>query len=52
MFEITENVTTESIQNTTNIFQYLSSLGVSFSMDDFGTGYSSLGQLKLSVKEN
>lgn len=46
MFEITENVTTESIQNTTNIFQYLSSLGISFSMDDFGTGYSSLGQLK------
>lgn len=46
MFEITENITTESIQNNTNIFEYLENLGVSFSMDDFGTGYSCLGQLK------
>lgn len=46
MFEITEDITAEAIQNTKEIFNTFNSIGVSFCMDDFGTGYSSLGQLK------
>ena len=46
MFEITESITTESINNSTSIFNQFSNLGITFSMDDFGTGYSSLCQLK------
>ncbi len=45
MFEITETVVTEDIDDVVQTMQQLKALGIRFSMDDFGTGYSSLSHL-------
>ena len=44
--EITEGVMMQEEQETQELFDQLSRLGISFSIDDFGTGYSNLGYLK------
>lgn len=46
IFEITESVPTENIEEAIGIMERLNSMGVNLSLDDFGTGYSSLGYLK------
>jgi EAL domain-containing protein (putative c-di-GMP-specific phosphodiesterase class I) len=46
MFEITESIVAEDINNVVLRMQELKSMGISFSMDDFGTGYSSLSNVK------
>lgn len=45
-FEITEGVLLNGHQYIDDVFNSLSSLGISIAMDDFGTGYSSLSYLR------
>ncbi len=44
--EITESILSESLEEITELFQQIKSLGFSISLDDFGTSYSSLSYLK------
>lgn len=46
MFEITETLLAENIDEVTYIIKEIKKLGIRFSMDDFGTGYSSLSYLR------
>ncbi|MDX9802161.1 MAG: EAL domain-containing protein, partial [Spirochaetia bacterium] len=43
--EITESTIMVDTDNTMDILDKLSSLGISFAIDDFGTGFSSIGYL-------
>jgi len=52
VFEVTESSFLSSFDIAKGNMEYLSLLGVSFSVDDFGTGYSTLSYLnELPVKE-
>jgi len=52
IFEITEEVVANNIENVIEVMQSLTKFGFSFSIDDFGTGYSSMKYLKnLPLKE-
>ncbi|AXR07390.1 EAL domain-containing protein [Salinimonas sediminis] len=44
--EVTESALMHDFDETRNILQKLSDIGVSISLDDFGTGYSSLSYLR------
>ncbi|OGW79766.1 MAG: hypothetical protein A3G33_01830 [Omnitrophica bacterium RIFCSPLOWO2_12_FULL_44_17] len=44
--ELTEGSIMQNLEETTQILQKLSDLGVKISIDDFGTGYSSLSHLR------
>lgn len=46
IFEVTEGLLIEDIDQTITRMHQLASLGIRFSVDDFGTGYSNLGYLK------
>jgi len=46
IFEVTEGVVIDNIEDTINKMNQLKLLGIRFSIDDFGTGYSSLAYLK------
>ncbi|MEW6023081.1 MAG: EAL domain-containing protein [Pseudomonadota bacterium] len=46
IFEVTEGLLIEDIDQTITRIHQLASLGIRFSVDDFGTGYSNLGYLK------
>ncbi len=46
IFEVTEGLLIEDIDQTIARMHQLASLGIRFSVDDFGTGYSNLGYLK------
>lgn len=46
IFEITEGLLIENVDDTITRMQELIALGVRFSIDDFGTGYSSLSYLQ------
>jgi len=46
MFEVTEGIVIDDIEDTINKMMALKELGIRFSIDDFGTGYSSLAYLK------
>jgi len=46
MFEVTEGVVIDNIDDTIKKMNDLKALGIRFSIDDFGTGYSSLAYLK------
>ena len=46
IFEVTEGLLIEDIDQTIARMHALSSLGIRFSVDDFGTGYSNLAYLK------
>ncbi len=46
IFEITESVVAEDVQQLIAIMMELQTYGIRFSMDDFGTGYSSLSYLR------
>lgn len=50
--ELTEEVLVGDIDQMSDLFYRLKSLGVSFSIDDFGTGYSSLRYLKRLPLDN
>lgn len=45
-FELTESQLLTDIDNSTDIINYLRSIGVKVALDDFGTGYSSLSYLR------
>ncbi|MBA3033624.1 MAG: EAL domain-containing protein [Gammaproteobacteria bacterium] len=45
MFEITESIDAEDINQVILVMNRVKQLGIRFSMDDFGTGYSSLSYL-------
>ncbi|MCC2961004.1 EAL domain-containing protein [Massilia sp. IC2-278] len=46
IFEVTEGLLIEDIDQTITRMHQLASLGIRFSVDDFGTGYSNLAYLK------
>ncbi|NNF95372.1 MAG: EAL domain-containing protein [Halobacteria archaeon] len=46
MFELTEGIVIENIDDTINKMNSLKKMGIRISIDDFGTGYSSLAYLK------
>ncbi|WP_305824052.1 putative bifunctional diguanylate cyclase/phosphodiesterase [Massilia brevitalea] len=46
IFEVTEGLLIEDIDQTIRRMHQLASLGIRFSVDDFGTGYSNLAYLK------
>lgn len=46
VFEVTESVVVQDIDQTYNILESLNELGIKTAIDDFGTGYSSLSILK------
>jgi diguanylate cyclase (GGDEF)-like protein/PAS domain S-box-containing protein len=46
IFEVTEGLFIDDLQETISRMSRLSALGIRFSIDDFGTGYSSLNYLK------
>ena len=46
IFELTETLAADDIDQVVAVMRALEPLGVRFSMDDFGTGYSSLSYLK------
>ena len=46
IFELTETVVADDIDQVVAVMRALRPLGIQFSMDDFGTGYSSLSFLK------
>ena len=46
MFELTEGIVIEHIEDTINKMNSLKKMGIRISIDDFGTGYSSLAYLK------
>jgi len=46
IFEVTEGLLIESLDDTIVRMQQLAKLGIRFSIDDFGTGYSSMSYLK------
>jgi EAL domain-containing protein (putative c-di-GMP-specific phosphodiesterase class I) len=46
IFEVTEGLFINNLQETIARMSKLSDLGIRFSIDDFGTGYSSLNYLK------
>ena len=46
VFEITENLLLDDINDSINRMMALNAMGIKISIDDFGTGYSSLAYLK------
>ncbi|WP_176442621.1 putative bifunctional diguanylate cyclase/phosphodiesterase [Noviherbaspirillum humi] len=46
IFEVTEGLLIENLEETAARMRELTAMGVRFSIDDFGTGYSSLAYLK------
>ena len=46
VFELTEGIVIENIEDTINKMNSLKNMGIRISIDDFGTGYSSLAYLK------
>ena len=46
VFELTERIVIENIDDTINKMNSLKKMGIRISIDDFGTGYSSLAYLK------
>lgn len=45
-FEITESQLLTDIENSTDLINYIRSIGIKVALDDFGTGYSSLSYLR------
>lgn len=46
VFEVTENILMENIENIIPILKEFSDMGIHISVDDFGVGYSSLNYIK------
>lgn len=46
VFEVTENILMENIEDIIPILQSFSNMGIHISVDDFGVGYSSLNYIK------
>jgi len=46
VFEITETLLTEDMNDIISVMKKIKKLGIKFSLDDFGTGYSSLNYLR------
>jgi EAL domain-containing protein (putative c-di-GMP-specific phosphodiesterase class I) len=46
IFEVTEGLLIENLDDTIRRMNELVAIGIRFSIDDFGTGYSSLGYLR------